>query len=162
MSEGILVAIVAAWPPTLAATLTFLAARASDRRASVERAAVTAESLDQLGTAVGRVEAAVERVETGLGDVRERVRPSGGIARTRRTTVMPRRSDQAEVTVVVPACPPPLNPAAAWTLLRILRAGAAKRQGVSPAPAGETENMHEGAREGLVQPRPCKPAEPAA
>jgi hypothetical protein len=73
MTEGIVVAIVAAWPPILAAILTFLAARASDRRASVERAALTAQSLEQLATAVGRVEAAVERVETGLGDVRERV-----------------------------------------------------------------------------------------
>jgi hypothetical protein len=73
MTEGIVVAIVAAWPPILAAILTFLAARASDRRASVERAAVTAQSLDQLGSALSRVEAAVERVETGLGEVRERV-----------------------------------------------------------------------------------------
>jgi hypothetical protein len=75
---------------------------------------------------------------------------------------MPRRADQPEVTVVVPPCPPPLNPAAARTLLRILRAAAADRHSVSPADAGETGNMHEGAREGLVQPRPCKPAEPAA
>lgn len=81
MSEGIVVAIVAAWPPVLAATLTFLAARAADRRASLERAALTAQSLDQLATAVGRVEAVVERVETGLGDVRERVaRLEGGRA----------------------------------------------------------------------------------
>jgi phage shock protein A len=81
VSEGIVVAIVAAWPPVLAATLTFLAARAADRRASLERAALTAQSLDQLATAVGRVEAVVERVETGLGDVRERVaRLEGGRA----------------------------------------------------------------------------------
>lgn len=81
MSTEIVVAIVAAWPPVLAATLTFLAARAADRRASLERAALTAQSLDQLATAVGRVEAVVERVETGLGDVRERVaRLEGGRA----------------------------------------------------------------------------------
>jgi hypothetical protein len=73
VSEGIVVAIVAAWPPVLAATLTFLAARSSDRRAADERAAVTAQALDHLGTAVGRVEAVVERVEGGVGDLRERV-----------------------------------------------------------------------------------------
>lgn len=67
MSEGIVVAIVAAWPPVLAATLTFLAARAADRRASLERAALTAQSLDQLAAAVGRVEAVVGARRDGLG-----------------------------------------------------------------------------------------------
>jgi hypothetical protein len=73
LSEAIVVAAVAAWPATLAAILTCRAARAADRRASTEQAAVTAHSLDQLGTAVGRVEAATGRVEAGLADVRERV-----------------------------------------------------------------------------------------
>jgi hypothetical protein len=74
---------------------------------------------------------------------------------------MPRRADQPEVTVVVPPCPPPLNPAAR-TLLRILRAAAADGHSVSPGDGGETGNMHEGAREGLIQPRLCKRAEPVA
>jgi hypothetical protein len=69
----VLVAAVAAWPPTLAALLTFLAARASDRRTAAEHAAVTAQSLDHLSAAVGRVEAAVEHVESGVCDLRERV-----------------------------------------------------------------------------------------
>jgi len=73
MTETVVIALLAGVPPTLAAILTFLAARASDRRAATERAAVTANSIDQLGTAVGRVESAVERVESALGDVRERV-----------------------------------------------------------------------------------------
>jgi phage shock protein A len=73
MTEGVVVAIVAAWPPTVAATLTFLAARAADRRASVERAAATAQSLEALGASVERVEAVVGRVESGVGELRERV-----------------------------------------------------------------------------------------
>jgi hypothetical protein len=71
--EAVLVAVVAAWPPTLAALLSFVVARSSDRRAAQERAAVTAQSLDHLGAAVGRVEATVERVEAGVCDLRERV-----------------------------------------------------------------------------------------
>lgn len=73
MTEGVLIAIVAAWPPTLAATLTFLAARAADRRASMDRAAATAQSLEALGASVGRVEAVIERVDAGVGELRERV-----------------------------------------------------------------------------------------
>jgi outer membrane murein-binding lipoprotein Lpp len=73
VKDTMLVAVVAAWPPTLAAVLSFVIARSSDRRAAQERAAVTDQRLDHLGTAIGRVEATVERVDTGVGDLRERV-----------------------------------------------------------------------------------------
>lgn len=73
MREAVIVAVVAAWPPTLAALLAFLAARASDRRSAAEGTAATAQSLDHLSAAVGRVEAAVEHVESGVCDLRERV-----------------------------------------------------------------------------------------
>lgn len=73
MKEALIVAVVAAWPPTLAAVLTFLAARSSDRRAADERVAVVAQSIDTLGTAVARVDDAVERVEAGVVELRERV-----------------------------------------------------------------------------------------
>jgi hypothetical protein len=79
MSSTVLVALLAATPPTAAAVLTFLAARASDKRGSIDRAAVTAKSIDQLGGAVARVEGAVERIEGTLTDIRERVaRLEGG------------------------------------------------------------------------------------
>jgi hypothetical protein len=73
VTEALVVAAVAAWPPTLAAVLSFLAARSSDRRAVDERAALVAQSLDTLGTTVAHVDAAVERVETGVVELRERV-----------------------------------------------------------------------------------------
>jgi len=73
VKEALIVAVVAAWPPTLAAVLTFLAARSSDRRAADERVAVVAQSIDTLGTAVARVDDAVERVEAGVVELRERV-----------------------------------------------------------------------------------------
>ena len=73
MSSNVLVAMLAATPPTAAAILTFIAARASDKRVAADRAAVVAKSLDQLGAAIARIESAVDRVETTLADVRERV-----------------------------------------------------------------------------------------
>lgn len=73
MRSSVLVAFIAATPPTLAAMLAFFSTRASARVAANERAAMVAQSLDNLGNALARVEAGVERVETAVTDLRERV-----------------------------------------------------------------------------------------
>jgi hypothetical protein len=73
MRGSVLVAFIAATPPTLAAMLAFFSTRASARMAAHERAAMVAQSLDNLGNALARVEAGVERVETAVTDLRERV-----------------------------------------------------------------------------------------
>jgi len=73
VSAAVTVAAVAAVPPTLAAVLTFAAARASDRRAGRERAAVVDQSLGSLHSSVGQVAEAVGRVEGVVTDLRERV-----------------------------------------------------------------------------------------
>lgn len=73
MKGAVLVAAIAAGPPTLAAVLAFLASRSSTRQGVHERAAVVTQSLESLHAAVTRVEASVERVETGVTDLRERV-----------------------------------------------------------------------------------------
>ncbi len=73
MTDTVLVAVIAATPPTLAAMLALFAGRASDRAAAQERAAVVSQSLEHLHAAVARVEAGVERVETGVVELRERV-----------------------------------------------------------------------------------------
>jgi hypothetical protein len=79
----IVVALIAATPPTLAATLAFFAARGQDRVAVAERAATVAQSLHYLRSAVGRVEASVGRVEDGVGELRERVAHIEGVLTTR-------------------------------------------------------------------------------
>jgi phage shock protein A len=83
VTSTIVVALIAAGPPTLAATLAFLAARGQDRVAVAERAAAVGESLDTLRTAVARIEGSVERVEEGVIDLRERVArlEGAGVAR---------------------------------------------------------------------------------
>jgi hypothetical protein len=73
MTAAVVIALVAAAPPTLAAVLTFAAARASDRREGQVRAAVVDRSLDSLHTSVGQVADAVGRVEGVVTDLRERV-----------------------------------------------------------------------------------------
>jgi hypothetical protein len=73
MTVAVVVALVAAVPPTLAALLTFAAARSSDRRVGRERAAVVDQSLETLHTSVGQVADAVGRVEGVVTDLRERV-----------------------------------------------------------------------------------------
>lgn len=73
MTGSVLVAFIAATPPTLAAMLAFFAGRASDRAVAQERAAIVSQSLEHLHVAVARVEAGVERVETGVVELRERV-----------------------------------------------------------------------------------------
>ena len=73
MRGSVLVAFIAATPPTLAALLAFFSTRASARVATLERTATVAQSLDNLRTAVDRIESAVDRVETGVMELRERV-----------------------------------------------------------------------------------------
>lgn len=73
MTVAVVVALVAAVPPTLAALLTFMAARSSDRRVGKERAAVVDQSLEALHSSVGQVADAVGRVEGVVTDLRERV-----------------------------------------------------------------------------------------
>ena len=83
MIATVVVALIAATPPTLAATLAFFAARGQDRIAVAERAATVAQSLDHFQSAVGRVEASVGRVEDGVGELRERVAHIEGTLATR-------------------------------------------------------------------------------
>ena len=73
MTDAVVLAAVAAVPPTLAAVLTFTAARAADRRAAAERAATVDQSLDGLHASVAQVGDAVGRVEGVVTDLRERV-----------------------------------------------------------------------------------------
>jgi hypothetical protein len=73
MKVAIVIAVIAATPPTLAAMLAFFTGRASDRAAASERAAVVSQALEHLGLAVDRVEAGVGRVEAGVVELRERV-----------------------------------------------------------------------------------------
>lgn len=85
MTATIVVAVIAAGPPTLAATLAFLAARDQNRVDLAERTAAVVHSLDGLRITVARVEAAVDRVETGVVDLRERVarlEAAGGVRPT--------------------------------------------------------------------------------
>lgn len=77
MTAGVGVAVIAALPPTLAALLTFVQARAANRaamrRAEEHDALGMAASLGRLRSAVGRVESAVDRIDDGVVDLRERV-----------------------------------------------------------------------------------------
>jgi hypothetical protein len=73
MREALVVAVVAAWPPTLAAVLSFLAARAADRRAARDQAALARQAHDALAATVARIESAVMAVDAGVRDVAERL-----------------------------------------------------------------------------------------
>lgn len=80
MNGAVLVAMIAALPPALAALLAFLSAQSSDRRAALERAAVMSTSLETLAEAVqrldhkvDRLETKIDRVESGIVELRERV-----------------------------------------------------------------------------------------
>lgn len=73
MKASILVAVIAATPPTLAAVLTFLASRSAMRRDYERHAIAMSHSLNALEATVGRVEATVERIDAGVDDLRERV-----------------------------------------------------------------------------------------
>jgi len=64
-----------------------------------------------------------------------------------------------DVRVVVPACPPALNPEAARTLLLMIRAEQTRRDSVSPGTGEETGIMDEAPDEGLLQPRAWKPTD---
>ena len=73
MKAAVLVAAIASGPPTLAALLAFFSSRSSLRQGMQERTAVVAQSLENLPAAVARVETTVDRVETGVTELRERV-----------------------------------------------------------------------------------------
>ncbi|MDQ1437489.1 MAG: hypothetical protein QOK43_1118 [Acidimicrobiaceae bacterium] len=73
MRGAVVVAAIAAVPPTLAAVLTFLQARAANRRTAQQDALGVARALGDLQGTVGRVEASVERIDQGVVELRERV-----------------------------------------------------------------------------------------
>lgn len=73
MSAAIVVAIIAAGPPTLASLLAYVTARSSQRAANRDQAAAVAHSLDTLEDAVTRIESTLGRVEDGVIELRERV-----------------------------------------------------------------------------------------
>ena len=66
-------AAIAAVPPTLAAVLTFLQARAANRRAAEQDALGVSRTLGDLQGTIKRVEATVLRIDDGVLDLRERV-----------------------------------------------------------------------------------------
>jgi predicted nucleic acid-binding Zn-ribbon protein len=69
----VVVALIAAVPPTVAGLLAFAQARSAKRAESAQRSAETARTLEVLGAAIETVQATAERVESGVGDLRERV-----------------------------------------------------------------------------------------
>lgn len=73
MRLAIVVALIAATPPTIGVILTYTQARSSRREASYERASATARTLEVLGGAIERLQATADRVEAGVADLRERV-----------------------------------------------------------------------------------------
>lgn len=79
MASAVLIAVIAATPPTLAALLTFLQARAANRRAAEQEAIGVARSLGELQGSVSRIDAAVQRIDEGVVDLRERVARLEGV-----------------------------------------------------------------------------------
>ena len=73
MRGAIVVALIAATPPTVGVLLTYLQARLARREASVERASTTARTLEVLGGGIERLQTTTDRVEAGIADLRERV-----------------------------------------------------------------------------------------
>jgi hypothetical protein len=73
LTVAIVVALIAAMPPTIGVILTYTQARSARREASYERASATARTLDVLGAAIERLQTTTERVEAGVVDLRERV-----------------------------------------------------------------------------------------
>lgn len=74
MSEGIIIALIAATPPTIAATLGYLANKRSLRRSVGASPGVPlAAVIRSVDTKVERIEAKVDRLGEGQADVRERL-----------------------------------------------------------------------------------------
>lgn len=73
MRQAAAVALIAALPPTLAALLAYAQGRSAQRAASDQRSADTAPTLEILGSAIEGVQATTERVEAGVGELRERI-----------------------------------------------------------------------------------------
>lgn len=81
MTKTVLVALIAASPPTIGVLLTYLQARSVQREASRERMSATARTIEVLGGAIGRLQETTQRVESGVADLRDRVgRLEGGAA----------------------------------------------------------------------------------
>jgi hypothetical protein len=70
---AVVVALIAATPPTVGALLTYVQARVAQREAARDRASATARTLEILGGAIERLQETTDRVETGIADLRERV-----------------------------------------------------------------------------------------
>ena len=73
MRGAVLVALIAAAPPTVGAVLTYLQARSARREAAEQRAAATDRTLEVLGGAIERLQQTTDRVEGAVSDLRERV-----------------------------------------------------------------------------------------
>lgn len=73
MKGDVVVAVMAAGPPTVAALLAHLQARAARREAAAERTRGVAHALDVVGADLSRLEATVARIDGGVLDVRERL-----------------------------------------------------------------------------------------
>jgi hypothetical protein len=103
MSNGLIVALVAAPPPTLAAILTFIAARSATRRKSDVRALVVTHSLDTLQASVGRIENTIGRIDAGVVTCESASLISK--ARAKRELLQTAKRDNAgrSVTLLLPA-----------------------------------------------------------
>jgi hypothetical protein len=103
MSNGLIVALVAAPPPTLAAILTFIAARSATRRKSDVRALVVTHSLDTLQASVGRIENTIGRIDAGVVTCESASLISK--ARAKRELLQTAKRDNADrsVTLLLPA-----------------------------------------------------------
>ena len=87
MTTAIVVALIAATPPTLAALLAYLQARATNREQKLDAAAGLKPAVESLAATVNRVEASVGRIDGAVADIRERVaRLEGEGAAQRRTS----------------------------------------------------------------------------
>ena len=73
MNEAIVIAAVAAAPPTLAALLAYTGARAAQREAAADRNGDLRHTVATIVGTLDRVASTVERVEGAVGDLRERV-----------------------------------------------------------------------------------------
>lgn len=84
MTTAVVVAFIAAAPPTVGVVLTYLQARAARRVDSVERKAGVEQTVAVLGAAIGRLQTTTDRIEGGVADLRERVGRLEGAADTAR------------------------------------------------------------------------------
>ena len=79
MKGAVVVAMVSALPPTVAALLAFVQARAAQRASAAERTAGITQTVEILGGGIARLEVTVGRVDEGVTDLRERVARLEGV-----------------------------------------------------------------------------------